>query len=86
MSTVDEINPPTTTRASGRWISAPMPVDSAAGRNPITATMPDTTIGRKRISHPRSIASRIGNPSPYACRIDDTSTTPFSTLTPKTAM
>jgi hypothetical protein len=31
---VDEIRPPITTRASGRWISAPMPWLSAAGRKP----------------------------------------------------
>src|SRR5258707_717343 len=40
------------TRASGRWISAPMPWDRAAGRKPITATIADTTIERNRISQP----------------------------------
>ncbi len=52
----------------------------------MTATMAETMIGRKRISPPRTTASRSGRPSSYARRIDETSTTPFSTLTPKTAM
>ena len=75
-----------TTRASGRWISAPIPCESAAGRKPITATMAETMIARNRISQPRTIASRIGIPSARVCRIEETRTTPFSTLTPKTAM
>ena len=32
VSTVDETRPPMTTRASGRWISEPIPCDNAAGR------------------------------------------------------
>ena len=41
--------------------------------------------GMKRMAQPRSIASRRGHPSLWAWRIVATSTTPFSTLTPKTA-
>src|SRR2546428_379628 len=52
------MSPPMTTRARGRWISAPIPCESAAGRKPITAPTAATTIGRNRISHPRAIASR----------------------------
>src|SRR5436309_3326064 len=73
-------------RGSGRWISDPIPRDRAAGRNPMTATIADTTIARKRIARPRSMASRVGWPSSCACRIEETSTTPLSTLTPNTAM
>ena len=72
VSSVEEIRPPITTRASGRWISAPIPCESAAGKKPITATMPDTTIGRKRIWQPRRIASRGESPSSRAWRIDET--------------
>src|SRR5262249_13641017 len=86
VSAVEEISPPITTRASGRWISEPIPWESAAGRKPTTATMADTTMGRKRITHPRTMASRGGRPSAWAWRMEDTSTTPLSTLTPKTAM
>ena len=39
----------------------------------MTATMPDTTIARKRTSQPRTIASRIGRPSSNACRTRGTS-------------
>ena len=43
-------------------------------------------MGRKRISQPRTMAARRGRPSAKAWRIDETSTVPLSTLTPKTAM
>ncbi len=68
-----------TTRASGRWISAPIPWDSAAGRNPDRGdddgTKPDLA----------SVDNRFVFREPLVVRLADrrkTRTTPFSTLTP----
>lgn len=36
---VEVINPPTTTVASGRWVSAPTPVDNSMGMRPRMATL-----------------------------------------------
>jgi hypothetical protein len=40
--------PPTTTVASGRWTWLPMPVETAAGNNPIQAESAVISIGRIR--------------------------------------
>ena len=58
--------PPMTTVASGRWTSAPTPVLSAIGRNPIAATSAVMSTGRRRTWHPSRIAS--SGPAPAAMR------------------
>ena len=48
VKTVDTINPPITTVASGRCTSAPAEVATAIGTNPNEATKPVRNTGRKR--------------------------------------
>ena len=43
---VELISPPMTTMASGFWVSLPIPLDTAAGINPIAAIKAVITTGR----------------------------------------
>src|SRR5271169_4649190 len=55
-----ENSPPTMTRANGRCVSDPIPVDNAAGRRPNAATRPVIMMGRRR----RIAASRVASMMP----------------------
>ena len=55
VSSVDVINPPMTTVASGLWTSAPAPVEMAIGIKPRLATRAVIKTGARRSSEPRKI-------------------------------
>ena len=75
-----------TTVASGFWTSAPAPVASAIGRKPSDATSAVVSTGRSRPSAASWAATSGVAPSARSLRICDTSTRPFRTATPKSAM
>jgi len=54
---VDVNNPPKTTVASGRWISAPVPSKNNLGSSPNMATVAVIRIGRSRIAAPSRMAA-----------------------------
>ena len=95
---VEVISPPMTTVANGRCTSAPSPVESAIGRNPIDATRAVMSTGRRRNMQLSIIlscmaCSVVGALS--ACLsccsrsirfICPMSTMPLSTATPNSAM
>ena len=56
-------SPPTTASPSGRRASAPVPRPTAIGSVPMSAAIVVIMIGRKRIKHASTIASRGGFPS-----------------------
>ena len=57
--TVETINPPMTTVASGRCTSAPADVATAIGTKPNDATNPVRKTGRRRCSQPRKITLSV---------------------------
>ncbi len=84
---VDVTMPPMTTVASGRCTSAPVPCDSAIGRNPMAATSAVISTGFRRSAAPAMVASRMPRPSrSRSARMAASMTTPLSTATPKSAM
>ena len=87
VSTSVEHNPPSTTVASGRCISEPMPVASAAGAMPSIATTIRIKICRNWIRAPSTTASLRGNPFWRRCRfICEMYSTPLITATPNREM
>ena len=71
---MEEIRPPMTTRASGFWISEPMPWLRAAGRKPMTATMAETMMAgggsRSRARWPSGAAKKSICAQPMGVPLD----------------
>jgi hypothetical protein len=87
VSSVQVIRPPITTMASGRCTSEPGPVANRNGIRPSIATVAVISTGRKRIAVPSMTA--CGDQVHALARSErmyDTSTTPFSTAMPHSAM
>jgi hypothetical protein len=80
------INPPITTIASGFCVSDPIPLDIAAGNNPIAAISAVITTGLILEATPASIAKSIGFFSFIFFLNTDTSITPFCTQIPNNAI
>src|SRR6267378_2454538 len=78
--------PPTITTANGRWVSEPMPCDSAAGNKPSPAIRAVIRIGRRRSTAPSTTALSSGLPRRTKSTICSTMITPFCTEIPATAM
>src|SRR6266849_1137102 len=78
--------PPTITTANGRWVSEPMPWDSAAGNKPNPAISAVIRIGRSRSTAPSTTALSSGLPRRTKSTICSTMITPFCTEIPATAM
>ena len=75
-----------TTVASGRCTSAPVPVARAIGTKPRAATKAVIATGRSRVRAPSRTASGIAVPSSTSARMWFSSTKPFRTATPESAM
>ena len=86
VKSVDEITPPTTTVASGRCTSAPMPVFNAIGINPKLATKAVIKTGLNRWLAPCLIAVTSSIPCSLNSLINDNITIPFRTAIPDKAM
>ena len=80
---MEDMIPPITTVAKGRWTSAPVPVARAIGINPREATKAVIKTGLNRMSDPCRIASSSGTPSLRSFSIKETITIPFSAGTEK---
>src|SRR5690625_3439830 len=86
VSNVEVIRPPTTTVASGRWVSAPTPLESSIGTRPRMATLAVIITGRMRNAVPRITASRTARPFSRCSFRKLTNTIPFNIATPNTAI
>src|SRR6266404_3326661 len=87
VSTSVDSSPPTTTVASGRWISDPIPVARAAGTIPSMATTIIMSTGRIWASEPWITASLAPAPCSVRLRlISETTSTPLITATPNREM
>ena len=75
-----------TTVASGRCTSAPVPVARAIGTKPRAATKAVIATGRSRVRAPSRTASGIAVPYATSARMWFSSTKPFRTATPESAM
>ena len=80
------MSPPMTTVANGFWTSAPLPWESAIGRNPSEATAAVNKTGRNREAVPRITTSIIGIPLFRRVLNSAMRTIPFNTATPNKAM
>ncbi len=84
---VDVTVPPTTTAASGFWISEPGPVAKRMGTSPMTVSMAVIMTGRNLLSAPVTAASSmLSSVSSRSWFRYDISTTPFITAVPSRAM
>ena len=78
--------PPVTTVASGRCTSAPALVETAIGRKPRLAAVAVVSTGRSRSIAASRAAARASLPCRRCSTMVLTSTTPFSTAMPNSAM
>jgi hypothetical protein len=85
VSIVELINPPITTLASGRCISAPVDVETAMGINPKLATKAVMSTGLSLLLAPLITDSRNGPPALRTSLTELMRTTPFSIATPNNA-
>ena len=83
---MEDMIPPITTVAKGRWTSAPVPVAKAIGTNPREATKAVIKTGRNRMSDPCRIASSSATPSFRSLSMKEIITIPFNTATPDKAI
>jgi hypothetical protein len=87
VKSVAENNPPMTTVANGLCTSAPEPLLKAIGKNPSDATHAVMSTGLKRIFVPiNTILIRFFIPDSCKRTNSATSTIPFKTATPNSAM
>jgi len=82
VSSVEVTNPPTTTVASGFWISEPAPPANSIGIRLKMEIEAVISTGRSRSRLPFLMASCSSNPSSRSCEMRETNTNPFSTATP----
>jgi len=79
--------PPTTTTASGFWISEPGPVANRMGTRPMTVRMAVIMTGRNLLSAPVIVASSmLSSVSSLSWFRYEINTTPFITAVPSRAM
>ena len=86
VSSVEVINPPTTTVASGFCISEPVPVANSIGIKLNIAMDAVISTGLNLSRLPLIMASFRSTPSSRNCDILETNTTPFNTATPKSTI
>src|ERR1035437_1689135 len=86
VSKVGVSSPPMITTAKGRVVSAPPPVDRAAGGKPSAAMSEVIITGRPRDTAPSIMASRRGLPRRRNSRTRSTSSTPLWMETPNSAI
>ncbi len=82
VSAVEVTIPPMITNAKGRWVSDPMPCETAAGTRPSPASKAVMSRARSRMLTPLRMSSLIviGSSSCCNCRKVATRSTPFSTV------
>ena len=78
MSAQAESVPATITTANGRWVSLPIPWESAAGTRPSAARLAVISTGLSRSRAPARMASSSGSPRPRRSAMAESTSTPLS--------